>query len=811
MEEPPTKTMPVRRLLPCVVFLLIGLAVTARALDQSGETISLQNTVYEKDGRWHCPLCHEIVGKSDRSGRDLRLQLSEWHDVTIDPEYFEHRIRHISDAELVASLRIPQIQAALEAAVAAGDSNAVARLLHDYFARRPDNGRLSLYDAAAKQPFITRDQFRREVLADPARAAAIAAAADDVHTPGRGFRLFGHTWGDHIDFTHTYPTMSKWGVHYLSFLDALTQAQVVQPTASRQAAFESLFNQWYDQIDAVKPEKVIHVTVSYDFIWYELGLSNRTERLINAQRVFGPDLSPETTKRFLKNLLGSARWMDQCLMRTPFHPYNWQTHTAHTLSYVALAYPEFGESPNWLEHGRGRMVEHIRKDILDDGGYVERTTSYAAYMFGVFHRYMVMFEQFRGDRTLLDEFVPRLEKFIEFFVLTTTPIGTNAPFNDAGRGRDLLPLFAEMAGFFRRGDFVGGFSTAYPSGALDKLPVRPAAPAVLSVDFPASRFAVMREAWTPQAAWMMINYGDHQNHSHFDQLSFELYANGQALAVDAGLGALGYLEPAQLTWYKHPTAHNMVTINGAVPVKRNLPGYDKVWALLPHLEVFAATHDGYVRHQGTRHRRHVLWAKGRYWLIVDDAETTAANREMEFNLHTPLAMRPTQDGFISNHNTGFVIRQNEEDRPWTRRERRRGLAQLSGLPGEPNHREIDWLVFRRPLTGKAASDRMATLIAPYRAETESAAISCFVERVELPDPATVGYRVRLGDREDLVLLSDGKSREFGNGLAGDFRYALLSFTAGRLVSASFVDTTSFRLADGTTATFPERRNHELSR
>lgn len=803
--------MPLPRLPLLLVSALLALTVTVRAVDRAGETISLQNTAYEKDGKWYCPLCHEVVTKGDRSRLDLRLQLSEWHDVTIDPDYFERRIRHISDAELVASLRIPEIQSALEAAVAANDAAAVSRLLHSYFARRADNGRLSLYDAAAKQPFITREQFRREVLADSKRSAAIAAAADDVYTPERGFRLFGHTWGERIDFTHTYPTMSKWGVHYLSFLDALTQAQVVQPTPARSAAFESMFNQWYDQIDAVKPEQVIHVTVSYDFIWYELGLANRTERLINSQRVFGPDLSPETTKRFLKNLLGSARWMDQCLMRTPFHPYNWQTHTAHTLSYTALVYPEFSEAATWLEHGRGRMIEHISQNILDDGGYVERSTSYAAYMFGVFHRYMVMFEHFRGDRSLLDRFLPRLEKFIEFFVLTTSPIGTNAPFNDAGRGRDLLPLFAEMAGFFQRGDFVGGFADAYPPGTLSRLAVAPSAPRVLSVDFPQSRFAVMRESWQPKAAWMMLNYGDHQNHSHFDQLSFELYANGQALAVDAGLGALGYLEPAQLTWYKHPVAHNMITINGAVPVKRNLPGYDKVWALLPNLEVFAASHDGYVRHQGTRLRRHVLWAKGQYWLLIDEAETTATEREMEFNLHTPLAMRYTQDGFVSNSSTGFVIRQNEEDRPWTRRERSRGLAQLSGLPGEPNHREIDWLVFRRTLAGKVASDRMATLIVPYRPETESLAIGCSVERIDLPDPATVGYRVRLGDREDWVLLSDGKPRDFGRGIQGDFRYALIRFQGEQLKSASLIDTRSFRLPDGHSESFPDRRNHETAR
>jgi len=90
-------------------------------------------------------------------------------------------------------------------------------------------------------------------------------------------------------------------------------------------------------------------------------------------------------------------------------------------------------------------------------------------------------------------------------------------------------------------------------------------------------------------------------------------------------------------------------------------------------------------------------------------------------------------------------------------------------------------------------------------------MSCFVERVELPDPVTVGYRVRLGDREDLVLLSDGKPRDFGKGVSGDFRYALLSFRAGQLVSASLIETTTFRLQDGTAATFDARRNHEITR
>jgi hypothetical protein len=174
-------------------------------------------------------------------------------------------------------------------------------------------------------------------------------------------------------------------------------------------------------------------------------------------------------------------------------------------------------------------------------------------------------------------------------------------------------------------------------------------------------------------------------------------------------------------------------------------------------------------------------------------------------------MRPTPDGFVSNGGTGFVIRQNEEDRPWTRRERRRGLAQLSGLPGEPGHREIDWLVFRRSLTGKAASDRMATLIVPYRPETEAVALSSSVARVDLADGAAVAYRVRVGEREELIVLSDGRPRDFGQGLTGDFRYARLAFIGSRVTAASLIDVSTFRLPDGTTQTFPDRRDHEVAR
>ena len=147
-------------------------------------------------------------------------------------------------------------------------------------------------------------------------------------------------------------------MHYLHFIDDLINSYLLTGNPGTPKAFETAFNQWYDQLDSVKTEQVIHMIRSYDFVWYELGLANRNERLINAQRVFGPHLSPETNKRLLKIILGSTRWLDQCLQRTPFHPYNWQTHTALTVSYAAVAYPEFREAGSWLDRGRTKSIRY---------------------------------------------------------------------------------------------------------------------------------------------------------------------------------------------------------------------------------------------------------------------------------------------------------------------------------------------------------------------------------------------------------------------------------------------------------------------
>lgn len=800
-------------LLWCLVPILAGLTrpLPAAELDRAGARIAVQAEAYQVGDRWYCPQCRQEVPNGDRTGWDLRLSLSEWHDLLIDPAYFRDKISHISDAELLDALHLPAIEPDLRAALAAGDPARFAALLHAYFADRADNGRLSLYDRASKRPFLTADEFRAEVAADPGRAAAIRAAAAAVYTPEAGYTIRGVHWGERIDFNHDYADFSKWGIHYLTFVGDLTNDYLVRRDPATAAAFARLFDQWHDQCDGLTPPPVAPGEKSYDYVWYELGLANRTEHLINAHRVFVRELSPATHLNLLKTILGSIRWLDQGVARVPFHPHNWQTHAAFTLSYAAVAYPEFVEAPAWLGRGRANVIRHLQTDILDDGGYIERTTGYAAYMFAVYYRYMVMLEQFTGDRSLQAQYLPRLERMIEFYALTNTPVGVNAPFNDARRSKGLVPVFMEMGRFFRRGDFIGAVRPEFTPEALAALPFPVTTPRVKSADFPSSRFVVMRDAWEPTAYFMILNYGDFQNHCHFDQLDFELYANGVPLAVDAGMSPTGYVDPNHATWHKHPSAHNMLTINQAVPEKLNQAGYDKVWSPQARLEVFAATHDGYLRYQQARHRRHVVYLKGRYWLIFDEVQTRGRNQEMDFNLHTPCTMRELADGFGSEQARGFVLKHDRRD-PDVVRLRQQGKADLGGLDGEPPYRDIDWLVFRKRLNGERTHDRLATLIYPHATKDGLDATAVAVERVDLQDDAAIGYRVRTGDREDLIIISDGFYRRFTDDVAGDFIYAVIGRdAAGTVDYVGVVGAVEFAVNGGPAETFKEKRDFEFVR
>ncbi len=310
---------------------------------------------------------------------------------------------------------------------------------------------------------------------------------------------------------------------------------------------------------------------------------------------------------------------------------------------------------------------------------------------------------------------------------------------------------------------------------------------------------------------MITNYGEFQNHCHYDQLDFEIYANGIPIAVDAGLGTLGYIDSIHVSWYKSPLAHNMITVNQAVPEKIDKPGYDKKWSSQKFTEYFAASHDGYLKYQKTKHRRHIVYSKSHYWLIVDEIFTQEKDKEIDFNFHTPRDMTEITNGFISNQDNGFLILTDNSDASNIQKIKSKGWADLGDLDNEPSNREIDWLIFRKGSKGEPGADRMATLIFPFKSKNTIHPEDISVEKLAMTDPTAIGYKVRSAGREDVIILSDGKYRIMTDTIEGDFTCGLFSYKNGAFDHSSVSGVKKYTVSGETANSFAQRQDFEFQK
>ncbi len=811
--------------------LVALIALVACSEKRTGPEITLYSDIYKVGDQWHCPLCNQPVKNGDRSDIDPNLYLSEWHDEFLDPDTFDQKINHITDNDLIASLAHSDRNSSGIEFPEGTDTEAALAIVLDYFSRRPDNQRLYFYDGEVAEPFITAETFVDAVQSDPERKEQIIQDARETAHPDSGYKIGNVRFGWEIDFMHPWEGTSDYAVNGLHGIIDLLNAYMVTGDRFYLESFEDIFNQWYDQKDTIEHQWGPQDKKVYGVIWYELGLDGRLPRLIDSFRIYGGQLEPRTRVRLLKMMLGSARWLHECITRTPFHPYNWQTHTAATLTYMGFAFPEFNRAADWVSVSKANMEKHFTHDILDDGGYVERSGGYTHYAFGMFYRYMLMHKHFAGDTSLLVRYLPRVENLMEFTSLTLSPIGVNCPFNDSRRSLRLAKLMVDMGEFFQRGDFIGPVSHLFtastadtdpedgtpseyglPAQRLASLSVRPRMPEVTSINFPDSKYAVMRERWDPESYFMMINYGPFANHAHHDILDFEAFANGIPLAVDAGIGTIGYSDPIHVSWYKQSRAHNMLMINEANTMKRGISGEDVIWAPQSHTDYFAATHAGYERYHDTRCRRHFVFVKGEYWLIADEVYTPHSGHQLDWHFHTPLHMRSVDNGFASLESPGALLILPEGDA--SERIQRTGPAHLGGIRGEPDSREVDWLTLRKTAAADSVQDRFAVLLYPTRrGETpvtsgEDSIASVRLNLLPTPTPAVQGFEIT-GDRyRDVIYLSDGTARELSEGLRGDFVYGWFRFRGEQLVRFSVSEASLVQWKDQVSLSFARPQNVE---
>ena len=474
--------------------------------------------------------------------------------------------------------------------------------------------------------------------------------------------------------------------------------------------------------------------------WASLCTGLRLSNAVAAYRCFlsWPGLTPEVHSRYLRLLLSMAYFLE-----ARHGPANWMSMEAAGLANCAFRFPEFVDSSRWTERVRflaeGQAIAQVRRD----GMHYEQSPGYHLV---VQNSWMQILELADGSGAALSpRFRKTLEKMHDVCLYLAQPDWRLPNLGDSGEP-DVREALAAAATVFGRRDF------RYPDGR----PIRP--PRKASVPFPHAGYCVMRSDWSPDAAYLCIDYGPWgypNGHSHEDSLSLTLYALGRRLVVETGV--LSYVRDEWREYFAGAAGHNTCTVDG-----RGQGFVDAellTWRTSRELDFADGLHRGYAP---VIHRRAVLFLKPDYWLLLDaflgdgkrhtihqhfhfmPSETVAGARVCHKTLAAHSGYQDTNVLILPVNPSGLRV------------EKRDGWYCGHGSEGEKvSAPEVCYTARKRlPLI-------LGTLLIPYRGLTPPD-VQCDVQMLKAPakeaEPIRARLRVRLPHREDVIRLPLARAR-----------------------------------------------------
>ena len=537
----------------------------------------------------------------------------------MDRQYLDKKIKHITDADLFASLRLdlPGLK---------GVKSAVQK--KDYLA------------ASAAWRDALRARMKRtapDEEGDPDRASVLREAdlvvARDIKCWG-GVRI---QYDGEIDFSRNLGGSSNYGFHYFGWIHPLASAYRLTRDEKYARAFVEIFMQWYRQRDLVKGDIPAH-----DVIWYELGCGARAHAFTNLYfSTLDSEAAqlPEFHLHMLKTLLGHARWV--YAYETAYAAGNWQIYANSGLLRIGLSYPEFRDATRWVKRGLKWILAHTRRDVYPDGCHKERAPHYHLGVAGSFFNVYESLKGAKGVSVQRKQLGDTVNRMLSWTMSMMTPSGHSPTVGDSEYD---IPQDT----FLRHGLVLKNPELVWASKAsaqeIRKVskelgipkPVKPRAPARPSYHRKESGFAIVRSGWKEDDLSFALNYGPYGGgHSHAEALAFQMWAGGRPLAVDCGRG-ISYDDPLHRTWYVTPYAHNMVVVDGASPSVKGRKGRLLFWKTTKDTDFLGLTHTGYAE-QGVGHRRCVLLNRPhRYAVVLDCLDAKSGGHHYEWVLNSPL-------------------------------------------------------------------------------------------------------------------------------------------------------------------------------
>ncbi|WP_326793796.1 heparinase II/III family protein (plasmid) [Streptomyces sp. NBC_00841] len=305
-----------------------------------------------------------------------------------------------------------------------------------------------------------------------------------------------------------------------------------------------------------------------------------------------PSLTAADNTAMLRTIEKSGRYLAVAPGPNP----NWIQFQKQALTAIAVHFPEFRGSVEWLENARTYLSAQFRTALYPDGGYVESTDGYAwgvVDTFGGLTKYLQDNGYELGGKAELD-------RLVRFLADQNLPGGFSPAYGDSG-------TFDRGPALLQYGELLGDATLTY----IGSDGARGTAPDHTSVLYPDTRVAVQRSGWRQGAAYLRIN-ADRGPHSHPDDLAVTVWAEGNRLLPD--MGAFTYSNDPRSNWLRFTTeSHSTVEVD-ATAQKVGADASIDLFATNAAFDLTRAWTDG---NSAARHTRTVLFVRPGLWIVSD--------------------------------------------------------------------------------------------------------------------------------------------------------------------------------------------------
>lgn len=523
-----------------------------------------------------------------------------------------------------------------------------------------------------------------------------------------------------------------------------------------------------------------------------LEVSFRTMSWIWAFHLFR-DSDSFTPKHFMEAanyLYRHGRHIEKYLSKY-FSPNTHLTGEALGLYYLGTQFPYFRRAASWRKLASEILLAEAEKQIHSDGVYFEQSTWYQKYTVDIYTHFIILrsLQPSSGSYVSHSKLEELLGKAFDYLSTVAMPDGTTPLIGDDDGGR-LLPLSSAPPNDFRGSLAVG--SVLFSSGEMRSCAdnetedvfwllgeagintfrsISASAPDMASRDFGVGGQYVMRDGSGELDNYLHIDCGEigalSGGHGHADTLSIVAALNGKCILVDPG--TYTYHESMEMRdLFRSTAAHNTLTVDGR---SSSEPGSTfgwhsranataEKWISQPRFDHFEGSHDGYRRLEDpVTHRRSVLFLKGDYWVIRDEAD---AQRVHEYDLHfhfdADVDVSVSGDGsFVEGQ--GFKLHTFGDDGFWQQKE-----SWVSRVHG--NKKNAAYCRYSAAGVGK---QEFFTFLFPVIGESPNVS--------EVPVDFGRAFVVRTGVFTDLFIFADNQSESTDNGVfASNFRYSWARLT-----------------------------------